>query len=128
VKTEARIFLVVTVFLAIASAVYLTWSRDVIGGTALILSAGLTGLCGTYFSFIARRINPRPEDRPEAEIAEGAGELGFFSPGSYWPVGIAGAAVITGLGVAYWAYWLLLVGVIAILLTAGGLLFEYYLK
>ncbi len=127
-KTEARIFLIVTFFLFVASAVYLPWSHDVIGGTALILSGGLVGLCGTYFAFIARRIEPRPEDRPDAEIAEGAGELGFFSPGSYWPVGIAGAAAVTGLGLAYWSYWLLIVGVVAILMAAGGLLFEYYLK
>ncbi len=69
-------------FLFIAAAVYLPWSGDPIGGTALILSGGLCGLCGTYFAFIARRIAPRPEDRPDGEIAEGAGELGFYSPGS----------------------------------------------
>ncbi len=126
-KTEARIFLVMTFLLFLAAAVYLSWSKDPIGGTALILSGGLCGLCGTYFAFIARRIAPRPEDRPDAEIAEGAGELGFFSPGSYWPVSIAGAAVVTGLGLAYWSYWLMAVGVLAVLMAAGGLLFEYYL-
>jgi len=127
VKTEARIFLIMTFLLFLAAAVYLSWSKDPIGGTALILSGGLCGLCGTYFAFIARRIAPRPEDRPDAEIAEGAGELGFFSPGSYWPVSIAGAAVVTGLGLAYWSYWLISVGVLAVLMAAGGLLFEYYL-
>ncbi len=127
-KSEARIFLIVTGFLFISAVVYLFWAKEPIGSTALALSAGLTGLCGTYFAFIARRIDPRPEDRPDAEISEGAGELGFFSPGSYWPIGIASSAVITGLGVAYWSYWLLLVGVIAILMSAGGLLFEYYAK
>ncbi len=128
-KTEARIFLIVTVFLFLSAAVYLAWSRDPIGGTALIVSGGLCALCGGYFAFVARRIAPRPEDRSDAEISEGAGELGFFSPGSYWPVGIAGAAAITGLGLVYWpAYWLIAVGVIALLIAAGGLLFEYYTK
>ena len=47
---------------------------------------------------MSRRIEPRPEDRPEAEIADGAGEMGFFSPGSYWPIGIALSAAIAGLG------------------------------
>jgi len=129
VKTEARIFLFVTAFLFVAAAVYLPWSKDPIGGTALIVSGGLCGLCGTYFAFVARRIGPRPEDRPDADITEGAGELGFFSPGSYWPVGIAGAAAIAGLGLVYWpAYWLIAVGIVAILVTAGGLLFEYYVN
>ena len=52
--------------------------------------AGLTGLIGGFFWFVSRRIDARPEDRKDAEIADGAGELGFFSPGSYWPFG-AGA-------------------------------------
>ena len=39
-----------------------------------------------------------PEDRPDGEIADGAGEIGFFSPGSYWPFGLALAAAIAGLG------------------------------
>ena len=51
-------------------------------------------IAGSFFWFVSRRIDPRPEDRPDAEIAEGAGDLGFFSPGSYWPIGIAGAATI----------------------------------
>ena len=49
-------------------------------------------MCGGYFWFVSRRIDLRPEDRDEAEIADGAGEIGFFSPGSYWPFGLALAA------------------------------------
>ncbi len=127
-KLESRIFLLVTVFLFIAAAVYLPWSRDPIGGTALIVSGGLCGLCGTYFAFVSRRIPPRPEDRADAEIAEGAGVLGFFSPSSYWPFSIGAGAAITGLGIAYYQPWILAVGGVFILFSAGGLIFEYYLK
>ena len=49
-------------------------------------------MCGGFFWFVSRRIDLRPEDRPDGEIAEGAGEIGFFSPGSYWPFGLALAA------------------------------------
>ena len=31
-------------------------------------------------------MDPRPEDRKDAEIADGAGELGFFPPYSWWPL------------------------------------------
>ena len=31
-------------------------------------------------------MEPRPEDRKDAEIADGAGELGFFPPYSWWPL------------------------------------------
>ncbi len=125
-KVEALIFNLIAVFCIVAAAVYGFWSREPIGTTALILSAGLTGLIGGFFWFISRRIDARPEDRKDAEIAEGAGELGFFSPASYWPFGIAVGAAITGYGMAFWYYWLIAIGVVALLVTIGGLLFEYY--
>jgi hypothetical protein len=126
VKVEALIFNLIAVFCVVAAAVYGFWSREPIGTTALVLSAGLCGLIGGFFWFISRRIDARPEDRKDAEIAEGAGELGFFSPSSYWPFALAVAAAITGLGLAFWYAWLMALGVVAILVTVGGLLFEYY--
>jgi hypothetical protein len=98
-----------------------------VGVTALILSGGLMGITGSFFWFVSRRIDPRPEDRNDAEIAEGAGDLGFFSPGSYWPLGIAGAATMMGLALAFVQVWLLVVGLVGLLFTVGGLLFEYYI-
>ena len=67
-------------------------------------------MCGGFFWFVSRRIDLRPEDRPDAEIADGAGEIGFFSPGSYWPFGLALAASIAGLGLVFWQCWLIGVG------------------
>ncbi len=125
-KVEALIFNLIAVFCIVAAAVYGIWSREPIGTTALVLSGGLTGLIGGFFWFVSRRIDARPEDRKDAEIAEGAGELGFFSPASYWPFAIALAAGLTGLGMAFWYYWLIAIGGVAILVTVGGLLFEYY--
>ena len=39
-----------------------------------------------YLGFHAARMEPRPEDRKDGEIADGAGELGFFPPYSWWPL------------------------------------------
>ena len=132
-RIEARIFMAVAVFLILAAIGYAWWTwaseprgMEAVGTVCIILSAGLCAIIGSYFSFVARRIDARPEDRPDAEIAEGAGELGFFSPGSYWPIGLAAAATLTGLAAAFWQVWLLIIGVAALLLTVGGLLFEYY--
>jgi hypothetical protein len=83
-------------------------------------------MCGGYFWFVSRRIDPRPEDRDDAEISDGAGEVGFFSPGSYFPFGIAVAALVAGIGLVYMQWWLIGVGLIAVLVTTAGLLFEYY--
>jgi hypothetical protein len=126
VKVEAIIFNLIAVFCVIAAVVYGVWAREPIGTTALVLSACLTGLIGGFFYFVSRRIDARPEDRKDAEMADGAGELGFFSPGSYWPLGIAASAGLMGLALAFFYVWLILVAGVALLITIGGLLFEYY--
>lgn len=131
-KVEGRAFSAVGVFCLLIAVVYWVWTAgqggtEVVGVVALLLSAGLCGIVGTYLAFVARRIDPRPEDRSDAEISEGAGDLGFFSPGSYWPIGIAGAASVTAFGLAFWQPWLIVTGAVLILLAVGGLLFEYYI-
>jgi hypothetical protein len=133
-RTEYKIFLLVTAFLYLATVVYGWWTwyvspTDTIewaGTLALLLAGTLTLMCGGYFWFVARRIDPRPEDRDDAEISEGAGEIGFFSPGSYWPFGLALAALVAGIGLVYLQWWLLAAGGVAVILAAAGLLFEYY--
>ncbi|QXG75704.1 cytochrome c oxidase subunit 4 [Modestobacter sp. L9-4] len=125
-KVEALIFNMITVFCLVAALVYGIWSREPIGTTALALSGGLTALIGGFFWFVSRRIDARPEDSKDAEIADGAGELGFFSPASYWPFGLALSAALMGLALAFYYPWLILIAGIALLCTVGGLLFEYY--
>src|SRR4051812_10715831 len=131
-KPESRIFLWIALFCFIVAGIYAGWTNwngggmEVAGTAALILSGGLFAITGSFFWFVSRRIDARPEDRNDAEIAEGAGELGFFSPGSYWPVAIAFGAMVTAMGMATVQYWLVGLGVLLILITSGGLLFEYY--
>ena len=130
--SESRLFGLVSAFLFVAATVYALWTKyathgvEWIGVTALVLSGLLTTMCTLYFFVVSRRIDARPEDDPDAEISDGAGEVGFFSPGSYWPFGLALAALVAGLGLVYWQVWLLGAGLLAILGATGGLLFEYY--
>jgi hypothetical protein len=132
--SEWRLFGLLSGFLFAAAVVYGFWTyyatqphrAEVIGITALILSGLLTGMCGLFFFVVSGRIDPRPEDDPDAEISDAAGEVGFFSPGSYWPFGLAVAALVAGLGLVYWLTWLLALGLLGILAATGGLLFEYY--
>jgi len=126
VKVESLIFNIIAFFCIAAAIVYGVWAQEPIGTTALVLSGGLTGLIGGFFWFVSRRIDARPEDRKDAEIADGAGELGFFSPSSYWPFALALSAATMGLALAFWYSWLIIIGGIALLITIGGLLFEYY--
>jgi hypothetical protein len=126
VKVEALVFNIIGLFCVIAAVVYGVWANEPIGTTALALSAALTLLIGGFFWFVSRRIDARPEDRKDADIADGAGELGFFSPGSYWPLAIAASAGLMGLALAFWYSWMIIIAGVALLVTIGGLLFEYY--
>jgi len=106
---------------------YATGGIEWAGTTALVLTTGLTLITGTFFRFVARRLDTRPEDYEDAEIADGAGELGFFSPGSWWPLLIALSASVTAVATALWLPWLLAAGVVFVLASVAGLVFEYYI-
>lgn len=132
-RIEARIFELLTVFFIIVAVVYgffTAQSRTGIewaGLTAIVLTGGLSLIIGTYFRFVARRLDLRPEDYEDAEIVDGAGDLGFFSPGSFWPILLAGAGSVTALGLAFFQFWLIGVGVVLVLIAAAGLVFEYHM-
>ena len=132
-RNEARLFDVVMVFAFFVAAVYAVMTgvmtRDgvePVGTIALLLTGGLTFLVGSYIRFVGRRIPARPEDNNEAEVSDGAGEMGFFSAGSYWPVGLAASAALIGIALAFMQIWLLILAFIALLITIGGLVFEYH--
>ncbi|EWM12754.1 MULTISPECIES: cytochrome c oxidase subunit 4 [unclassified Kutzneria] len=127
-KIESRIFEVVAGFCFLMAIVYGLWAKEPVGIVALTLTGGLCLITGTYFRFVARRIPERPEDDTEAEVSDGAGELGFFSPGSYWPFAIALAAAIGALSLAFFQTWMLVITVVLVLITVGGLVFEYHTK
>ena len=131
-RTEYKTFGAVAAFLFAMAVLYAAWTNgqtnrvEMVGTVALILSGLLCSMCGGFFWFVARRIDLRPEDRADAEIADGAGEVGFFSPGSYWPFGIAVATATAGAGLAFVQWWIVGAGLIGVVVSACGLLFEYY--
>jgi hypothetical protein len=126
-KVEARIFEILTAFFFISAAIYGLWSHgEAVGSVAITLTGGLTLIVGTYFRFVSRRVRMRPEDDTEAEISDGAGELGFFSPGSYWPFGMALGASVLGYALALDQWWMVAIGLVLVIGTVSGLVFEYH--
>src|SRR5947207_6710470 len=109
----------------LVGAGYFIWSVDWTGGVALLFGGGLGTILGTYLLFTASRMEPRPEDRLDAEVDEGSGEIGFFSPHSWWPLFLAAGASIVVLG-AVFGIWLLLFGIFFTLVAVGGFVLEYY--
>jgi hypothetical protein len=124
-KVEGWLFIGSGIFLLGADVVYWYVSYDPTGTTALALSVGLALLAGFYVLFTGRRLPLRPEDDNQGEIAQGTGEIGFFSPHSWWPLWVALAAAVTAVGFAI-GWWLVLLGVVAMVFASIGLVFEYY--
>ena len=124
-KVEAWIFGLNAGFFIVVAPIYWSMSSDWTGTTALVMSAFLTLLVTFYLGFSARRMEPRPEDRAEAEIAEGAGELGFFPPYSWQPLFCAGALVVFVLGIVF-GWWLSLIGVGIGSVALFAFVLEYY--
>ena len=132
-RIEARLFEILTALFIVVSIAYgvltATFRGEVewAGTTALVLTGGLTLIIGTFFRFVARRLDTRPEDYEDADIADGAGELGFFSPHSWWPIVAALSFAITAVGAALWLPWLIAAGIVFVLGAVSGWVFEYYI-
>ena len=124
-KVEGWLFAAGFFFFSIAAVIYGLLAEEPVGTVALAFTAGLAFLIGYYLLFTARRIDPRPEDSMTAEIADGAGELGFYSPHSWWPLACGIGAALTFLGVVV-GWWLFVIGAIGGGLAVIGLVFEYY--
>src|ERR1700693_1695410 len=118
-KVEGWLFLGSGIFLGGADIVYWYTSKEVTGTTALALSVALCLLSGVYLMFTGRRLPLRPEDNGEAEISEGTGEIGFFSPHSWWPLwtGLASATVAVGFAIGW---WLVLIGFVGLVVASLG--------
>ncbi len=141
-KSAAKLFYGLTVFLFIMTLVYifgtmhLQDSGNIInenhgrlewaGSTGLALATLLTLMLGGYFHFTEVRSDITPSDWEEAEIADGEGTLGFFSASSIWPFVMTVAISIMGIGIAFMAYWMIVLGA-AILIFAGTRLNTQYL-
>lgn len=128
-KVETWIFAICTIFFALVAPAYWFMAEDPTGTTALVMTTLLTALVTFYLGFHAQRMNKagtiRPEDRKEAEIADGAGELGFFPPYSWWPLwcGLTLAMITVGVVIGW---WLAIIGGAFGVIALCGLVFEYY--
>ncbi|MGV8978728.1 MAG: cytochrome c oxidase subunit 4 [Cellulomonas sp.] len=124
-KIEARFFLFLAPFFLIETAIYGLWSRgEMIGTLALLVVALLVSMIGGYLALLSRRIDARPEDDPYAEIEQGAGDQGVFSPWSWWPLAIALAAAIFFAGLAI-GWWLVYIGAAFGVIALIGWVFEF---
>jgi ABC-type multidrug transport system permease subunit len=125
-KVETWIFAGCSAFFLLVAPAYWFITSEVIGTTALTMTLLLTSLITFYLGFSSRRIPPRPEDRKDAEVADGAGELGFFPPYSWWPLWCAITLAVIVLALALQLFWMAIIGGIFGAAALSGWIFEYY--
>ena len=125
-KVESWLFLGGIFFFTPVAVVYgyMTNWNEWVGLLALLMLTGLSAMVGGYLFFTATRVGARPEDRIDGEIHENAGDLGLFSPWSWWPLVLAGAAAIGFLGLAV-GWWVFYIGAGLAVVALVGWVYEY---
>jgi hypothetical protein len=124
-KANWRLFAFLSVFYVIMTVIYYYVGGEAVGITGMLLSACLAGMVAFYVWFTQKRIGTAiPSDNEDAEIADDAGELGFYSPHSWWPLPVALSAVAMSLGLII-GWWLTLIALGALIISIIGMVTEY---
>ena len=124
-KTGWVLFVGLALFYVVVAIIYWQVGGEAVGITAIGLSAGLAIIVGFYLWFTNRRLgNVLPEDNQLGEIADAAGEIGFFSPHSWWPLPVALSICAIGTGLII-GWWLVLIAVGALIISILGLVLQY---
>ena len=124
-KASWRLFGGLSVFYVLVTIIYWQVGGEPVGIAGMLLAACLAGMVAFYVWFTQKRIGVTlPEDNLTAEIADGAGELGFYSPHSWWPLPVALSACTMGLGLIV-GWWLTLIGVGSLMISVIGMVTEY---
>ncbi len=124
-KVNWRLFAFLSVFYVIMTVIYYYVGGEAVGITGMLLSACLAGMVAFYVWFTQKRIGVAiPSDNDEAEIADDAGELGFYSPHSWWPLPVAVSAVAMSLGLII-GWWLTLIALGSLIISIIGMVTEY---
>ncbi|MEU8138448.1 cytochrome c oxidase subunit 4 [Streptodolium elevatio] len=124
-KFTGALMTLVALFILPVTIIYWVLSEDPTGTTALALAFGLSIMIGYYLWFTARRSELLPQDNEEGDVADDAGELGFFSPHSWAPLMLACGSALMFLGVIF-GWWLCYFGAPIVGIALFGWVFEYY--
>jgi hypothetical protein len=140
VKVESRLLIGVGLFFGVIALLYWFWSAKAWhlpdeSGFLMLIGTFLLGVVpGLYYLFWHRRfeghrvfiwgkiknpVGPRPEDRSDAEIKDGAGVISTFPGSSIWPFVIGAGAFLVVNGLVF-GWWLAIPGVTLMIMGAIG--------
>ena len=128
-RTNAKLFWILTVFYLVAATAYTTVSLlvdkqvEIIGTAAIGMLVFLAGFIAFYLTKSSRAQGPVPEDNPNANIEDGEAEIGFFNAWSWWPffLGLFGMIVFASLAIGWWLFF---IGLPLALIAVIGFVFE----
>ena len=91
----------------------------------LIFGCAAYGMLFGYLllQYIRRQRIPRPEDRFDATMADGEGEVGYFPNASIWPAGMGLGLVTAATGFVF-GVWYLIIGAILFVGAVIGFVVE----
>ena len=141
-KLNARLFVLLTVFYAIAATAYGLTSYylpttdaagnqitqkhvEIIGTAAIGMLVFMSAFIAFYLNKTANTQGPVPEDRLDATIEEGDAEIGFFNAFSWWPLWLGLFAAVSFASLAV-GWWLFCIGLPFALIALFGFVFENY--
>ncbi len=134
-KTSSSLFLLGLVFFLPVAVIYAYFTHAVmgtwepVGVVGVTLLGVMTGMIGLYLRATIRKLDTDPADNADGQIAQGAGEYGFFAPYSWAPLWLGGAAFLVFLGLAlsrFSGFWVFVIGVVAGVVALVLWTFEYY--
>ena len=124
-KVSWQLFIGLSVFYVLMTIIYWQVGGEPVGIAGMLLSAALAGMVGFYVWFTQRRIGQiLPEDNLTALISDGAGDLGFYSPHSWWPLPVALSMCALTLSLII-GWWLTVISLGALVISIIGMVTEY---
>lgn len=128
--SNVRILLVMAAYFTLTTIAYGVWTY-IDGGAIEPIGTAAMGLLVILAVFIAyylysgfRRTATLPEDRLDGNIEDDSGEVGFFSPWSWWPLILGASTGVLFLSLAV-GWWLFYIAVPFALIGVVGFVYEY---
>ena len=124
-KISWQLFLSLSLFYVLMTIIYWQVGGEPVGIGGMLLAAALAGMVGFYVWFTQRRIGQiLPEDNMTALISDGVGDLGFYSPHSWWPLPVALSMCALTLSLII-GWWLTVISLGALVISIIGMVTEY---
>jgi len=128
--SNVRILLVMAAYFTLTTIAYGVWTYidsgaiEPIGTAAMGLLIILSVFVAYYLWMGVKRTATLPEDNLDGDIADESGEVGFFSPWSWWPLVLGAASGLAFLALAV-GWWLFYISVPFIIVGVVGFVYEY---